>query len=98
LILYTYVYELSGADPVGISYANTHAILIASLTLIILTVIRSTSYKLTSKELKGEMSMRNKIKNNIKLFVASLLETIWAMAISAVVGISLSPIVHKSNY
>lgn len=44
--------------------------------------------------MKGEMSMNIK-RTRMVLFVASAIETIWAMMVSCAVGTWLSPIVHK---
>ena len=44
--------------------------------------------------MKGEMSMKL-TKAKVAIYFASLLETLWAMLVSYVVGTSLSPIAHK---
>lgn len=61
--------------------------------LIVLTLIRYSSYLLLST-FKGEMRMEN-FATHVSLFASTVLETIWAVGVSYMVGTSLFPIVHK---
>jgi hypothetical protein len=62
---------------------------------IVLTLLRYLSYQLVSS-LKGEMRMKT-FAYHVSFFSSSVLETLWAVGVSLLVGISLSPIVHKKT-
>lgn len=85
---------LSGGTLLGVCYTQDLGIILVALFA--MSVARYVSYLLVTN-CKGEIHMKN-MYYQVGLYASSVLETLWAVGVSFLVGISLSPIIHKYKH